>query len=116
MEESQKPELNLVSSKADRDPEELSNRTEMKHDEQQHSSLLDKPKKHEKRSWFCCCKSDVDLKSLSETEIDEAEKMLDMQQPLRKIPISVALPYLKHIKKCFCCLCGEKKRHVAKEN
>jgi len=117
MEESQKPELNLVSSKADRDPEELSNRTEMKHNEQQHSSLLDKPLKREKRSWFCCCKSDIDLENLSETEIDEAEKMLDMRQPLRNIPIWKTLPYLKPIKKCLCnCLLWEKKNHVAEEN
>ena len=42
---------------------------------------------------------DSDLQPLNSGEIEQAEKLIAIEQPLRNIPIWVTLPYLRPIKK-----------------
>jgi len=61
---------------------------------------------------------DADLDPLNSIEIEQAEKVVAMEQPLKNIPIWVTLPYLRPIKKWLpkCLLWEEKGDNKLEDN
>ena len=50
-------------------------------------------------------KADREAEPLNRKEIEAAQKLIEREQPLKEIPIWIALPYLKPLKKWLskCC-------------